>query len=62
MKETIADKMMIIFTFIAGIFDSLIYFKTRNSLGAAIGHTLGDFPHAIRFLLGAHWILPEIRK
>ena len=46
--------LMILLVFIAGIFDSLIYFKTRNSLGPAIGHTLGDFPHAIRFLLGAH--------
>ena len=46
--------MMIVFVFIAGIFDTLIYYKTRNSLGPAIGHTLGDFPHAIRFLLGAH--------
>lgn len=46
--------LMIIFVLLAGIFDSLIYFKTRNSLGPAIGHTLGDLPHAIRFLLGAH--------
>jgi membrane protease YdiL (CAAX protease family) len=44
--------LMIFLTFILGVFTSLNYYKTRNTMSGAIFHTLVDSPNAIRILLG----------
>ncbi len=44
--------LMMLLTFLAGIFISLSYVKTRNSLSPVICHTLVDGPNSIRTLLG----------
>jgi membrane protease YdiL (CAAX protease family) len=51
-KGLLEGSLMIFLTFIVGIFVSMSYFKTKNSLSPVICHFLVDAPNAIRELLG----------